>query len=141
MGGVDITSTAFNNNEINISKVTGDLIISISATETLTISNISNITQPAQTEFYIEYNTNVEVVKHEVSWDGGNTFYDKTSDVVVNGTNYKFKHDNQGSAGTYSMAIRVTTAKGTTKTSNVFTVTLVDNSGLTFTQYKNLIMG
>ena len=141
MGGVDITSTAFNNNEINISKVTGDLIISISATETLTISNISNITQPAQTEFYIEYNTNVEVVKHEVSWDGGNMFYDKTSDVVVNGTNYKFKHDNQGSAGTYSMAIRVTTASGTTKTSNVFTVTLVDNSGLTFTQYKKLDNG
>lgn len=141
MGGVDITSTAFNNNEINISKVTGDLIISISATETLTISNISNITQPAQTEFYIEYNTNVEVVKHEVSWDGGNTFYDKTSDVVVNGTNYKFKHDNQGSAGTYSMAIRVTTASGTTKISNVFTVTLVDNSGLTFTQYKKLDNG
>ena len=141
MGGVDITSTAFNNNEINISKVTGDLIISISATETLTISNISNITQPAQTEFYIEYNTNVEVVKHEVSWDGGNTFYDKTSDVVVNGTNYKFKHDNQGSAGTYSMAIRVTTASGTTKTSNVFTVPLVDNSGLTFTQYKKLDNG
>lgn len=141
MGGVDITSTAFNNNEINISKVTGDLIISISATETLTISNISNITQPAQTEFYIEYNTNVEVVKHEVSWDGGNTFYDKTSDVVVNGTNYKFKHDNQGSAGTYSMAIRVTTGSGTTKTSNVFTVTLVDNSGLTFTQYKKLDNG
>lgn len=141
MGGVDRTSTAFNNNEINISKVTGDLIISISATETLTISNISNITQPAQTEFYIEYNTNVEVVKHEVSWDGGNTFYDKTSDVVVNGTNYKFKHDNQGSAGTYSMAIRVTTASGTTKTSNVFTVTLVDNSGLTFTQYKKLDNG
>ena len=141
MGGVDITSTAFNNNEINISKVTGDLIISISATETLTISNISNITQPAQTEFYIEYNTNVEVVKHEVSWDGGNTFYDKTSDVVVNGTNYKFKHDNQGSAGTYKMAIRVTTAKGTTKTSNVFTVTLANNNQLTFTQYKKLDNG
>lgn len=141
MGGVDITSTAFNNNEINISKVTGDLIISISATETLTISNISNITQPAQTEFYIEYSTNIAVTKHEVSWDGGNTFYDKTSDVVVNGTNYKFKHDNQGSAGTYSMAIRVTTASGTTKTSNVFIVTLVDNSQLTFTQYKKLDNG
>ena len=118
MGGVDITSTAFNNNEIN----------------TVYYFYISII-------FYIEYNTNVEVVKHEVSWDGGNTFYDKTSDVVVNGTNYKFKHDNQGSAGTYSMAIRVTTASGTTKTSNVFTVTLVDNSGLTFTQYKKLDNG
>ncbi|MFR7364854.1 MAG: family 16 glycosylhydrolase [Terrisporobacter sp.] len=138
MGGVDITSTAFNNNEINISKVTGDLIISISATETLTISNISNLTQPEKSEFYIEYSTNIAVTKHEVSWDGGNTFYDKTSDVTANGTSYKFKHDNNGSAGTYSMAIRVTTAKGTTKTSNVFTVTLVDNNQLVFTQYKRL---
>ena len=95
-----------------------------STTETLTISNIANITQPEQTEFYIEYTTNIAVTKHEVSWDGGSTFYDKTSDVTSSGTTYKFKHDNGGSAGTYQMAIRVTTAKGTTKTSNVFTVTL-----------------
>lgn len=92
--------------------------------ETLTISNIGNITQTEQTEFYIEYSTNIAVTKHEVSWDGGNTFYDKTTDVESTGTRYRFKHDNKGNAGTYQMAIRVTTAKGTTKTSNVFTVTL-----------------
>lgn len=109
-----------------------------STTETLTISNIANITQPEQTEFYIEYTTNIAVTKHEVSWDGGHTFYDKTSDVTASGTNYKFKHDNKGNAGTYQMAIRVTTAKGTTKTSNVFTVTLATKDGLTFTQYKRL---
>ena len=96
--------------------------------ETLTISNISNITQPAQTEFYIEYSTNIAVAKHEVSWDGGNIFYNKTSDVVANGTSYKFKHDNSGAAGVYNMAIRVTTASGTTKTSNIFTVTLTGNA-------------
>lgn len=96
--------------------------------ETLTISTIGNITQTANTEFYIEYDTNIAVVKHEVSWDGGNTFYDKTSDVTANGTNYRFKHDNKGNVGTYQMAIRVTTAKGTTKTSNVFTVTLTSTS-------------
>ena len=95
-----------------------------STTETLTISNISNITQPEKTEFYIEYTTNIAVVKHEVSWDGGNTFYDKTTEVTSNGTTYKFKHDNKASAGTYQMAIKVTTAKGTTKTSNIFNVTL-----------------
>lgn len=33
MGGINITSSVFNNNEINISKVTGNLIISISAKE------------------------------------------------------------------------------------------------------------
>ena len=109
--------------------------------ETLTISNISNITQPEKTEFYIEYSTNIAVVKHEVSWDGGNVFYDKTSDVEASGTRYRFKHDNKASAGNYSMAIRVTTSSGSTKTSNVFTVTLVDNSGLTFTQYKRIDNG
>lgn len=96
--------------------------------ETLTISTISNITQPQQTEFYIDYSTNIAVVKHEISWDGGNMFYDKTSDVEASGTRYRFKHDNKGNAGTYQMAIRVTTAKGTTKTSNVFTVTLTSAS-------------
>jgi lysophospholipase L1-like esterase len=112
-----------------------------STTETLTISNIGNITQTEKTEFYIDYSTNIAVAKHEVSWDGGKTFYDKTTDVKSSGTKYRFKHDNKGSAGTYQMAIRVTTAKGTTKTSNVFTVTLVDNSGLSFTQYKKLDNG
>ena len=115
-----------------------------STTETLTISNIANITQPEKTEFYIEYSTNIAVVKHEVSWDGGKTFYDKTSDVTSSGTTYKFKHDNKASAGTYSMAIRVTTAKGTTKTSNVFTVTLTSSATpdpMTFTQKKKLDNG
>lgn len=115
-----------------------------STTETLTISNIANITQPEQTEFYIEYTTNIAVTKHEVSWDGGNTFYDKTSDVTSSGTTYKFKHDNGGSAGTYQMAIRVTTAKGTTKTSNIFTVTLeakTSDDSMTFTQGKKLDNG
>ena len=110
-------------------------------TDTLTISNISNITQHTKTSFYIEYTTNIAVAKHEVSWDGGHTFYDKTSEVTSSGNNHKFLHDDKANAGTYNMAIRVTTAKGTTKTSNIFTVTLVDNSGLTFTQYKKLDNG
>lgn len=111
---------------------------------TLTISNIANITKPEKTEFYIEYSTNIAVAKHEVSWDGGNTFYDKTTDVESSGTRYRFKHDNGGSAGTYQMAIRVTTAKGTTKTSNIFTVTLeakTSDDSMTFTQGKKLDNG
>lgn len=113
-------------------------------TPTLTISNIANITKPEKTEFYIEYSTNIAVAKHEVSWDGGNTFYDKTTDVESSGTRYRFKHDNGGSAGTYQMAIRVTTAKGTTKTSNIFTVTLetkTSDDSMTFTQGKKLDNG
>ena len=115
-----------------------------STTETLTISNIGNITQTEKTEFYIDYSTNIAVAKHEVSWDGGNTFYDKTTDVESSGTRYRFKHDNGGSAGTYQMSIRVTTAKGTTKTSNIFTVTLeakTSDDSMTFTQGKKLDNG
>lgn len=139
MGGTDISSSAVSGNNISIPNVTGEIYITIITAElsptpeTLTISNIANITQPEKTEFYIEYSTNITVTKHEVSWDGGNTFYDKTSDVIANGTSYKFKHDNSGNAGTYNMAIRVTTAGGTTKTSNVFTVTLnVNDAGDTY---------
>lgn len=141
MGGTDISNTAIKGSNINIPNVTGDITITVTTqeiSETLTISNIANIAQTEKTEFYIEYDTNIAVAKHEVSWDGGNTFYDKTSEVTANGTHYKFKHDNKAGAGTYKMAIRVTTPKGTTKTSNVFTVTLATKDGLTFTQYKRL---
>lgn len=141
MGGTDISNTAIKGSNINIPNVTGNITITVTTqekAETLTISNISNITQTEKTEFYIEYDTNIAVAKHEVSWDGGHTFYDKTEEVTANGTHYKFKHDNKASAGTYKMAIRVTTAKGTAKTSNVFTVNLVNKDGLTFTQYKRL---
>lgn len=147
MGGTDISNTVIRGSNINIPNVTGDITITVTTEaipvtpETLTISNIGNITQTEKTEFYIEYDTNIAVAKHEVSWDGGNTFYDKTEDVTANGTHYKFKHDNKAGAGTYQMVIRVTTAKGTTKTSNVFTVTLVNKDGLTFTQYKRLNEG
>lgn len=143
MGGSDVSNSVVSGNKINIPNVTGDVSVlvdteAIATPETLTISNIGNITQTEKTEFYIEYSTNIAVVKHEVSWDGGHTFYDKTTDVESSGTRYRFKHDNKANAGTYQMAIRVTTAKGTTKTSNVFTVTLATKDGLTFTQYKRL---
>lgn len=129
MGGSDVSNSVVSGNKINIPSVTGDVSVlvdteAIATPETLTISNIGNITQPEKTEFYIEYSTNIAVVKHEVSWDGGHMFYDKTEDVTASGTNYKFKHDNSGNAGTYNMAIRVTDSDGNTKTSNVFTVTL-----------------
>lgn len=150
MGGTDISNTVIRGSNINIPNVTGNITITVTTEaipvtpETLTISNIGNITQTEKTEFYIEYSTNIAVVKHEVSWDGGNTFYDKTSDVTANGTSYKFKHDNKASAGTYQMAIRVTTAKGTTKTSNVFKIILTSSvtpDPITFTQYKRIDNG
>ena len=99
----------------------------------LLINNIGNITQTVGNSFYIQYSTNKAVTKHEVSWDGGNTFYDKTSDVTSSGNNYSFKHDDKTSAGTYRMAIRVTTSSGETVTSNIFTLTI--NSGVSVDTY------
>ena len=60
MGDTDITSSAVSGHNVIISKVTGNIVITANAineivTETLTISNIENITQPAKTEFYIAY--------------------------------------------------------------------------------------
>ena len=99
----------------------------------LIINNIGNITQTEGSSFYIKYSTNKAVAKHEVSWDGGSTFYDKTSDVTSSGNNYSFHHDDKSSAGTYRMAIRVTTSSGETKTSNVFTLTIT--SGMSVDTY------
>lgn len=99
----------------------------------LIINNIGNITQTEGSSFYIKYSTNKAVTKHEVSWDGGSTFYDKTSDVTSSGNNYSFHHDDKSSAGTYRMAIRVTTSSGETKTSNVFTLTIT--SGMSVDTY------
>lgn len=90
----------------------------------LLINNIGNITQTVGNSFYIKYSTNKAVTKHEVSWDGGSTFYDKTSDVTSSGNNYSFHHDDKSNAGTYRMAIRVTTSSGETVTSNIFTLTI-----------------
>ena len=90
----------------------------------LLINNIGNITQIVGNSFYIQYSTNKAVTKHEVSWDGGSTFYDKTSDVTSSGNNYSFHHDDKSSVGTYRMAIRVTTSSGETVTSNIFTLTI-----------------
>lgn len=61
----------------------------------LLINNIGNITQTVGNSFYIQYSTNKAVTKHEVSWDGGSTFYDKTSDVTSSGNNYSFHHDDK----------------------------------------------
>ena len=99
----------------------------------LIINNIGNITQTVGNSFYIQYSTNKAVIKHEVSWDGGSTFYDKTSDVTSSGNNYSFKHDDKSSVGTYRMAIRVTTSNGETVTSNIFTLTIT--SGISTDTY------
>lgn len=95
------------------------------STTELTVSNIADITTVEKITFNIVYSTSKSVIKHEVSWDGGNTFYDKTSDVTSNNLTYTFTHDANANAGTYNMAIRVTTSDGEIATSNIFTLTVM----------------
>ena len=68
------------------------------------------------------------IVEHHVSWDGGETFYNKTADVVVNNGINMFRHDNNTSIGIYKMVIKVVGTDGQTVTSNVFDVKIVSDT-------------
>ena len=95
---------------------------------TLEISNIQNMIIGVGKEFYITYITNMPIAEHHVSWDGGETFYNKTDDVVVNNGINMFRHDNNTSIGTYKMVIKVVGTDGQTVTSNVFDVKIVSDT-------------
>ena len=95
---------------------------------TLEICNIQNMVVGVGKEFYITYITNMPIVEHHVSWDGGETFYNKTADVVVNNGINMFRHDNNTSIGTYKMVIKVVGTDGQTVTSNVFDVKIVSDT-------------
>ena len=92
----------------------------------ISINPIPNIKVNGGEIFAINYSTNIEAVKHEFSWDGGNTYYDKTNEVTSIGNNHKFLHDNAASIGDYHMRIRCTDKVGNTATSNIFTVTITE---------------
>ena len=94
MNGNDITSTVVNGNSINIPNVTGDLVITATAKPKIALSRISDMTIYKGQTFNILYSSNISAVKHEISWDGGNTFWDKTSEILVENTvNYKYSHN------------------------------------------------
>ena len=94
----------------------------------LEICNIQDMVVGVGKEFYITYITNMPIAEHHVSWDGGETFYDKTADVVVNNGINMFRHDNNTSIGTYKMVIKVIGTDGQTVTSNVFDVKVVSDT-------------
>ena len=84
-------------------------------TPAIVLNNISNMTVNKGEQFNILYSTNVAAVKHEISWDGGSTFWDKTSEIVTsNTTNYKYTNQAETEHDSFNMAIRVTDAKGNT---------------------------
>ena len=92
-------------------------------TPAISLATINNMTVNKGETFNILYTSNISAIKHEISWDGGSTFWDKTSEIVVsNSTNYKYAHEAKTDVSSYNMAIRVTDAKGNTST-KTFTIT------------------
>ena len=142
MNGNDITSTVVNGNSINIPNVTGDLVITATAKPKIALSRISDMTIYKGQTFNILYSSNISAVKHEISWDGGDTFWDKTSEILVENTvNYKYSHNAETEYDSFNMAIRVTDANGNTDV-KYFTITFVNNElepgETTYTITRNL---
>lgn len=143
MGGNDITSNVVSGNTITINNVTADIYISAKATSStvteIVLNNISNIRVNKGEKFNISYSTNIQAVKHEFSWDGGSTFWDKTSEITSSGTNYTYLHNADTEYDSFNMAIRVTDANGNTST-QVFTIVFNNTTSddFVFTQYERL---
>ena len=110
---------------INISQVTGDIIIkaiSVNINDIIALNDINDMYITKGETFNINYSTNITAIKHEFSWDGGVTYWDKTSEVTSSGTNYTYSHNAETSYDSFNMAIRVTDANGNTSV-KTFTIT------------------
>ena len=97
--------TAINPIDINESYATGEIVSDRGL-------GITNLTVPKNKPFDILYYTGEPAVKHEISWDFGNTYQDKTSFIITTGTSsYKYVHE-AVNVDSYNMVIRVTYADG-----------------------------
>lgn len=84
-------------------------------------TGITNLTVSKGQAFKILYCTSAAAVKHEISWDGGSTYQDKTSSITTVGTSsYTYAHE-AVSVDSYNMAIRTTDADGNVDTKS-FTI-------------------
>ena len=115
--------------------------IAINVTQ-ISLNPISNIKVNKGETFTIKYSTNISAVKHEFSWDGGSTYWDKTDAVTSNGTNYTYQHNADTEYDSFNMAIRVTDANGNIS-AQVFTILFnnTTNDDFVFAQYKRLNNG
>ena len=102
------------------------------------LSDINNITVNRGEEFYIRYNTNIPAVKHEFSWNNGNTYLNKTNEIITeNNTNYKYLHQAETDYDNLNINIRVTDANNNTSTKS-FVVTFTGSATVEYTITKNL---
>ena len=135
IGVTTLATATFEQIANNIRKIT-------TSTVKIALYSISNMTVNKGKTFNILYSSNISATKHEISWDGGSTFYDKTSEIVTENTvNYKYSHNAETAYDSFNMAIRVTDSNGNTDT-KYFTITFENNvtepEETTYTITKNL---
>ena len=78
----------------------------------ISLNRISDITVTKGNSFNITYSTNITATKHEISWDNGSTYWEKTSEITSNGTTYTYAHAADTEYDYFDMCIRVTDANG-----------------------------
>lgn len=122
MGGTDITSSVVSGNTISITNVTGNVVITASATQTTAGNTLEitaiNVLSSTVASTQINYTTNKPVANHYFNmWYNGtdSAFTNGTSRVTDNGNNnYTMTFANALSAGTKNPAIKVEDASGNT---------------------------
>ena len=95
--------------------------------ETITLTLASSMSCNKGEAFSITYSTNVEATKHELSMDGGNSYFQIYP--TSNGTSYTYSHEaiNDTTWNPVSRTIRVTDANGNTATGTI-SVTIVSST-------------
>ena len=92
-------------------------------TTPIIISNISDMTVNKGSTFNIVYTTNVDAVRHEMSFDGGSSY----NVIYPSGDKYGYTYQHEALTETsypHQRKIRVTDANGNTATSNTFNITV-----------------
>ena len=96
-------------------------------TTPITISNISDMTVNSGSVFNIVYTTNIDAVRHEMSFDGGSTFNVIYPSGDKNGYTYQHEALTETSYA-HQRIVRVTDANNNTATSNTFSITVNSSS-------------
>ena len=128
----DKTSTITASSDGATSKTISVTIKNIDTPETpeipdpITLTLASSMSCNKGETFSITYSTNVEATKHELSMDGGNSYFQIYP--TSNGTNYTYSHEaiNDTTWNPVSRTIRVTDANGNTATGTI-SVTIVES--------------
>lgn len=136
MGGTDITSSAYDSGTISITKVTGNIVISITAVDSSVPTVI--ITPTSQTAFSWSATDNVGVTDYAINTTGDapTTWTSGSSGIYTvsaSGTVYVFAKDAQGNIGSSSINVYSVTNSLTNCSSNNSDLVALANYGYSAT--------